>query len=242
MVGSLASLLVSLRICKRVIGGKLEWILFLLLWVGLWGGVGAAVGSNKDRAVEGFWLGVLLGIIGIIIVALMSPGSSASRPGPSQKPHWRDRAPVQSQQDPRIHPVPKVNVPPRQHLMAEAINRDPTLANPSDPAALRRLNEAVDELAIEWTTRIELEQLMALQDNNPAAAADPNSDLGRASNPETDQDSLWKLLRSEDTAVAVAAARNPSAPAWALRRTARETQNETLKGVLEEVIAARADT
>lgn len=47
--------------------------LFLLLWVALGGGIGYAIGNTKGRGAAGFWLGMLLGWIGWIIVALLQP-------------------------------------------------------------------------------------------------------------------------------------------------------------------------
>lgn len=43
---------------------------FLIFWV-ICGFIGAAIGSNKNMGCAGFLLGVLLGPIGIIIIAVM---------------------------------------------------------------------------------------------------------------------------------------------------------------------------
>ena len=48
-------------------------VLFFLFWCGVGGLVGALIGSGKGRAAAGFWLGLLLGVIGWIIVAFLSP-------------------------------------------------------------------------------------------------------------------------------------------------------------------------
>jgi len=49
-------------------------VVIVVLWFALGGGIGAAIGSAKGgRAGEGFLLGLFLGVIGWIIVALMSP-------------------------------------------------------------------------------------------------------------------------------------------------------------------------
>ena len=37
------------------------------------GGIGAAIGDRKGRAAQGFWLGALLGLIGVIIIACLGP-------------------------------------------------------------------------------------------------------------------------------------------------------------------------
>lgn len=47
-------------------------IVLVLLWAGFFGGIGALIGSSKDRGGAGFWLGSFLGVIGWIIVAVMS--------------------------------------------------------------------------------------------------------------------------------------------------------------------------
>jgi hypothetical protein len=52
--------------------------------------IGMAVGSNKGRGGVGFVLGGLFGIIGIIIVAVMSPAGSGApaAAAPSAAPGW----------------------------------------------------------------------------------------------------------------------------------------------------------
>jgi hypothetical protein len=46
-------------------------IVLLLTWVGC-GVIGGAIGSSKGNGTAGFWLGLLLGPIGILIAAVMS--------------------------------------------------------------------------------------------------------------------------------------------------------------------------
>ena len=43
----------------------------ILLWVAVFGGIGALIGSSKGKGGIGFVLGLLLGIIGWIIAALL---------------------------------------------------------------------------------------------------------------------------------------------------------------------------
>jgi hypothetical protein len=49
--------------------------LFLLIWIGIGGGIGAAIGSSRGRGGLGFALGVLLGFIGWIFIAVMEPSA-----------------------------------------------------------------------------------------------------------------------------------------------------------------------
>lgn len=53
---------------------------FLVIYIGIWifvaGGIGALIGSAKGRGWAGFWLGVGLGFIGWIIVAVMEPSEA----------------------------------------------------------------------------------------------------------------------------------------------------------------------
>jgi len=51
-------------------------LIFIWLFVAL---TGWLVGRAKERGVEGFALGAVLGVIGIIIVALMKPAPRSSR-------------------------------------------------------------------------------------------------------------------------------------------------------------------
>ena len=50
-------------------------VVFLICLVILSGLIGAAIGVGKGRGMTGFWLGLLLGFIGWIIVAVMEPSA-----------------------------------------------------------------------------------------------------------------------------------------------------------------------
>jgi hypothetical protein len=50
----------------------------LILWCAIWGAAGYAVGNRKDRAREGVWLGVLLGVIGLLITVGLKPPMGSS--------------------------------------------------------------------------------------------------------------------------------------------------------------------
>lgn len=57
--------------------GPKEWGPILVLLV-IFGAVGAAVGSTKGHRAAGFWLGFLLGPIGVLVAVLLPPRGSAS--------------------------------------------------------------------------------------------------------------------------------------------------------------------
>jgi hypothetical protein len=52
--------------------GGINWLPFLVLWL-LFGLLGWVIGSGKGKGGEGFALGFLLGPLGMLIAALMSP-------------------------------------------------------------------------------------------------------------------------------------------------------------------------
>jgi Protein of unknown function (DUF2510) len=95
----------------------------LVLWA-ICALAGWAIGNQKGRGGEGLLLGVLLGIIGIIIVACLRPTAEveakrqlevdqakqkflpvgSQSPQPSQPPQWQP--PIQSQPPPGWYPSP----------------------------------------------------------------------------------------------------------------------------------------
>jgi len=54
--------------------GLVFGVIFIMFICGL---LGLAIGDGKGRAASGFWLGLLLGVIGLAIVALMRPTRDA---------------------------------------------------------------------------------------------------------------------------------------------------------------------
>jgi len=52
-------------------------LFFIAAWVCIGGLIGWAIAKNKGRGVAGFWLGALLGWIGWIIAAILSPSPEA---------------------------------------------------------------------------------------------------------------------------------------------------------------------
>lgn len=93
--------------------------------------IGALVGGPKGRSGSGFALGLLLGPIGIVIVAVMSPA-----PVIQQR---RDQALAAAMAAPAAA-VDDYKRKLRQWAVAEAIRRDPTLAKGDSPETLERLD------------------------------------------------------------------------------------------------------
>jgi hypothetical protein len=222
------------------------WIAGVILWCVVWGALGTAVGAAKGRKVLGALLGIVMGVIGIIIVAVLPPTRAVVAARDARLAQAIQSAVTpQSARESSLGAASSVkevatSSQSRQELIAEAILRDPTLADPSDPDALRRLNAAIEELIVERRTRSELEVVLALQGVGAAdGEPDPGSDLSLAADPTTDGDTLWRLIRSDDLMVAVAAARNPNLPLWVARRTLWESENEALQAVVEQVVSER---
>jgi hypothetical protein len=55
--------------------GAIMVLLYVLIWIGIGGGIGAAIGSSRGRGGLGFALGMLLGFIGWIFIAVMEPSA-----------------------------------------------------------------------------------------------------------------------------------------------------------------------
>ena len=108
-------------------------VFFFLFWCGVGGLVGALIGSGKGRAAAGFWLGLLLGIIGWIIVAFMSPRARAGSYAMAQ-PAVSGAAAAEYQRQ------------LKQWAVGEAIRRDPSLGANSDSATLARLEQAAQQI------------------------------------------------------------------------------------------------
>jgi hypothetical protein len=66
-------------------------VLYVALWIGGAGGIGALIGSGRGRGGLGFVLGVLLGLIGWIIVAVVSRT-------PEKEAEYQHKVSVASQQ------------------------------------------------------------------------------------------------------------------------------------------------
>jgi hypothetical protein len=56
-------------------------LILYVLWLGIGGGVGALIGSSKGRGPLGFVLGLVLGPIGWVIMALLAPSPEHAAKG-----------------------------------------------------------------------------------------------------------------------------------------------------------------
>jgi hypothetical protein len=54
----------------------------------IFAGIGWAIGAPKNRHIEGAVLGLFLGVIGLVVVAVMSPDTRGQVPSPAAPPAW----------------------------------------------------------------------------------------------------------------------------------------------------------
>jgi hypothetical protein len=140
-------------------------VVVLLLWVVLsivCLFVGGSIGKAKGYPSAGYLLGLFFSFIGLIIIAVMPPSAE-----------WRARAEadrqrrddllldaVRSSANADQTPIESVS---RRELIAEAVRRDPSLAESDSPETLGRLAEAVADLKVESELRADLASLRAEQ-------------------------------------------------------------------------------
>lgn len=225
------------------------WLIAVLVVALICGGVGYAIGSGKGRGTAGFWLGFLLSWIGWIIVAVMEPsyeeqqrradsvqsrGSGDGQAPQSGVPYYPPPGLYASTPTP---PNPgNIRLPARQELMAEAIRRNPSLNNPSDPEMLRQLNLEIEALAVEYVTKAELEELQ--RSMQASAELDAVRQLGNSpAAMQITEQNAYESLMSEDESVALAAVYAPATPRWALRRYQWEGKNPTVQQAVADRLA-----
>ena len=121
------------------------------------------LGKSKGRSGAGALLGFFLGWIGVIILAVMEPSEA----------ELQRRAALTA---PMISvPMGQVGwpaegryaLPPRAQLVAEAIRRDPSLADTGAPGAVERMQRALATLTAEYQLRADVQ---AAQDFERVAA------------------------------------------------------------------------
>ncbi len=121
--------------------------------------VGFRIGESKGRPIEGFVLALIIGWIGVFIVSRMR----------EEEGHRRDRIASERRRSEaasasRVRSIS--DLPTRPALIAEALQRDPSLADSADPQAAQRLAQAV--AAVEDDHRMRL----GLDASSPLDSAD----------------------------------------------------------------------
>jgi len=133
--------------------------LWILLWLIVWTVIGGLVGKGKGRTGAGIALGLFLSLIGVIIIAVMEPTPEKR----AERAHEQALAMREV-----LGPQPgvgAVNVPltpvSRQEAVAEALRRDPSLGDTSDPDALKRLAESVTQVQEELELKAQVATIRA---------------------------------------------------------------------------------
>lgn len=136
------------------------------VWLGLitWAALGCvtawAVGKQKGRAGLGLLLGLTLGFLGVLIIALLEPTDEERRRRAAVTGPARASAPA------RYGPAqtPAVPVVSRQEAVAESLRRDPSLGDTSNPDALKRLAESVAQVQEELDLKAQVATIRAAEE------------------------------------------------------------------------------
>jgi len=138
-------------------------IWFLFLWV-ISVVIGTIIGESKGRAGAGFGLSFVLGLLGVIIIAVLPPTEEklAER---NEQLAYAVRAGIPAPvvappQSPQVQ-VQEPDRDLRRWATAQALSRDPSLGDSQDPATLERLRLAVDQILIEKQTLDDLNAVKA---------------------------------------------------------------------------------
>jgi len=145
-------------------------VVIVVLWAAFWGFIGAMVGSGRGRGGLGFLLGALFSVLGVILVGLIAPTpEKLAERDAAQARALRDALKAGGQAGPEAMGVDTAITPAvRQQLLAEAIRRDPSFAEASDPVTLGRLAETMVSLERDHQLKAELRQLKARKAANAA--------------------------------------------------------------------------
>lgn len=131
--------------------------------------VGVNIGKSKGRQSEGLVLSLLLGWIGVVIIAVM--GESDERRRENERRAARLREETAARVVARMAPPPAIvpvstsmpGLPSRPAMIAEALERDPSLADTSVPDAAERLAKALAVVEAEHQMKLDLETARQFQ-------------------------------------------------------------------------------
>ena len=136
------------------------------LWIASFGS-SILVGRSKGRGWEGALLGFFFGLIGLLIIAVWPPTAAkqAERDrqlaGAIAQRTTVDRGPVVETAASSQARIQRAQRDKRRAATAEALSRDPSLGENTDPATLERLRLAVDQILIEQQTLADLRAVKA---------------------------------------------------------------------------------
>ncbi len=135
---------------------------FLILGALIAGAIGAAIGSSKGKAGAGFGLGFLLGPVGWVIAALLTPSIEVQAERDRQLAAAIARASDGSIGAPGPHGAPGYSATAlRQDAITEALRRHPSLEAATTPEDLERLDKKITSIEGELRLRHELETVKA---------------------------------------------------------------------------------
>jgi alpha-tubulin suppressor-like RCC1 family protein len=142
----------------RHVYDSMTW-LWILLWLVLWTVIGGLVGKGKGRTGAGIALGLFLSLIGVIIIAVMEP-TPEKRAERAHEQALAMRGVFGPQPEVVAVSAPVAPVS-RQEAVAEALRRDPSLGDTSDPEALKRLAESVTQVQEELELKAQVATIKA---------------------------------------------------------------------------------
>lgn len=131
------------------------WFFFFIFLV-ITSSIGGWIGEMRGRKALGFVLGFLLGPFGILIVLLL-PATPEAQAEHDRQVARATGAPVNAAQTGSS----------RKRAIAEAIHRDPSLAEANDSESLARLDDAVTRIMREQQLRAELDEVLTGEQVDP---------------------------------------------------------------------------
>ena len=144
------------------------FLFFLIFWVVIATVLGGVIGERKGRTGAGVALGLFLGWVGVIIIAVMQPSEEVQRKRREEQGDIYLKALEAHGGGGGGSSASGVQIPARELIVVEAIKRDPTLVGVTDPEGLKRLADAITLIENEFRTREELRnatELIAKQEH-----------------------------------------------------------------------------